>query len=160
MLPEKEDNNIDYKTEYGNLIADISGRLGKEIDLREVKIIDRGVPHVPGTLPKDHMAVYTFIYQGQFLKIGKVGHKSGARFTSQHYSPNSSISNLASSILKDPDMYHLGLNENTVGDWIKNNCRRVDILMPNEMGIFTLELVEAILHYKYEPKYEGFSSQR
>lgn len=45
-------------------------------------------------------------------------------------------------------------------EFIKSNCRRIDVMIPVDMGIFTLELVEAILHYKYEPKYEGFDSQR
>lgn len=32
--------------------------------------------------------------------------------------------------------------------------------MDADLGIFSLELVEAALHYKYEPVYEGFSTQR
>ncbi|GEM_PF-5297747 len=46
------------------------------------------------------------------------------------------------------------------GNWIKKNCRRIDILLDADLGIFTLELIEATLHYKYEPKYEGFLAQR
>jgi hypothetical protein len=57
--------------------------------------------------------------------------------------------------MKDKD-----ITENNIGDWIKNNCRRVDILLDWDLGIFSLELIEAALHYKYEPVYEGFVTQR
>ena len=57
-------------------------------------------------------------------------------------------------------MQDIGINENNVGDWIKSNCYRIDILMDSDLGIFTLELIEAALHYKYEPVYEGFAGQR
>lgn len=43
---------------------------------------------------------------------------------------------------------------------LKENCRRIDIILDKNLGIFALELVEAALHYKYEPRYEGFSNQR
>lgn len=44
-------------------------------------------------------------------------------------------------------------------------ARRNDMLIPIKMidadlGIFAPEFIEAVLHYKYIPKYEGFSSQR
>lgn len=45
-----------------------------------------------------------------------------------------------------------------MGEWIKNNCRRVDILIDESLGGFALELVEAILHYRFRPKYEGKNS--
>ena len=106
------------------------------------------------------MGVYTFLYQDAFLKIGKAGPNSGARFSSQHYLPNSSASNLARSILNDTRMQDLGLTEKNVGSWIKQNTRRIDILLDASLGIFTLELIEAALHFKYEPRYEGFQNQR
>lgn len=106
------------------------------------------------------MGVYTFWFEGDFLKIGKAGPSSNARFLSQHYNPRSARSTLAASILLDRRMQEKGITENNVGDWIKNNCRRVDILLDSDLGIFTLELIEAALHYKYEPIYEGFATQR
>jgi hypothetical protein len=57
-------------------------------------------------------------------------------------------------------MRGMGITEENVGEWIKSNCRRIDIEIDADLGAFTLELVEAILHYKYTPKYEGFDSQR
>ncbi len=106
------------------------------------------------------MGVYTFWYEGKFLKIGKVGPSSNARFLSHHYNPRSVRSTLAASILSDGNMQNKGINEINVGDWIKNNCRRIDILLDTDLGIFGLELIEAALHYKYEPIYEGFVTQR
>lgn len=66
---------------------------------------------------------------------------------------------LAASILADKNMADKGITKDNVGGWIKNNCRRIDILLDVSLGIFALELVEAALHYKYEPKYEGFVTQ-
>ena len=151
---------MDYQKEIQETIVAVSAALGRRIDRGKIEIIDRGVPHTPASLKPGTMGVYTFLYNGRFLKIGKAGPNSNARFLSQHYNPDSANSNLAASILDDPDMAVHGLTVNTVGKWIKQNCRRIDILIGAGLGIFTLELVEASLHYKYEPKYEGFSSQR
>lgn len=123
-------------------------------------ILDRGQPHEPMSLPKNKRAVYMFIHKSQFLKIGKAGVNSNARFQSQHYNPNSANSTLAKSLLADEDMKSYKLNENNVSSWIKNNCRRIDVLIDSSTNIFKLDLIEAILHYKYKPKYEGFNSQR
>lgn len=149
-----------YVDEFDKIIQAVSESLGKSIDKRLYKILDRGLPHQPKGLPSGTMGVYTFNYNGLFLKIGKAGPSSNARFLSQHYNPNSAMSNLAKSILNDTDMQNLRINELNVGDWIKRNCRRIDIIIDAEAGIFTLELIEAILHYKYSPIYEGFITQR
>lgn len=151
---------MDLVNEFDKIIRDVSSVLGKSIDKAKYEIIDRGIPHQPKSLPIQMMGVYTFWYEGEFLKIGKAGPSSNARFLSQHYNPRSAQSNLAASLLSDKRMQDKGINENNVGDWIKNNCRRVDILLNADLGIFTLELIEAALHYKYEPNYEGFATQR
>lgn len=147
-------------TEMDKLIKNVSNVLEKTIDSSKYEIVDRGMPHQPKSLPIGMMGVYTFWYNESFLKIGKAGSKSSARFLSQHYNPKSAKSTLAASILNDDDMLKLGIDEENVGEWIKKNCRRIDILINVELGIFTLDLVEAALHYKYEPKYEGFATQR
>lgn len=150
----------EYAEEFKDIISQVSKCLGRELNMTQIMIKDRGVPHNPPKWEKGMMAVYTFSYKGHFLKIGKAGQKSKARFTNQHYNPGSANSTLAASILRDSEMSYLNLDENSVGDWIKNNCRRIDVMIPVEMGIFALELVESIFHFKYEPKYEGFNSQR
>jgi hypothetical protein len=146
-------------SELYDTIFSVTKTLGKEIDMSKVKIVDRGVPHRPRSLMLGTMGIYMFLYDDRFLKIGKVGLKSNARFLSQHYNPHSSQSNLAASILCDTEMVSNGITEGTVSTWIRTNCRRIDILLDSSLGYFTLELLEAILHYKYEPKYEGFSTQ-
>ena len=134
-------------------IQAVSRLLKRPIEKESYKIIDRGVPHKPESLEDGKMAVYMFKYGDEYLKIGKVGSKSNARFLSHHYNPKSSGSNLARSLVK-----YDNIEEKGVGDWIKNNCRRVDILLDEELDDFALELVEAILHYRFRPKYEGKNS--
>jgi hypothetical protein len=151
---------LNYSDEFNKIIEEVSGILGKPIDKEKYKIVDRGMPHNPQSLPVGVMGVYTFWYNGSFLKIGKAGPKSNARFLSQHYNPRSAQSTLASSILSDKNMENKSITEDNVGEWIKNNCRRIDVLLDVSLGIFALELVEAALHYKYEPTYEGFATQR
>lgn len=151
---------MDLIREFDRIILEVSSVLGKPIEKHKYRIIDRGVPHQPKTLPLQMMGIYTFCYNGEFLKIGKAGPNSNARFLSQHYNPRSARSTLAASILEDDRMQGIGINESNVGQWIRNNCRRVDILLDSDLGIFSLELIEASLHYKYEPAYEGFIAQR
>ena len=150
---------MDYVSEFRQHIQNVTALLGKPLDESKYEIIDRGAPHKPEGLPKGKMGIYTFWYGGHFLKIGKVGPKSDARFRSHHYGFNAQ-STLAKSIISDNEMRVLGITESNVGEWIKKNCRRIDVLLDTSAGIFTLELVEGILHYVYEPKYEGFTSQR
>jgi len=150
----------DYVSEFDSLIQKTSSALGRRIDTAKYEIVDLGVPHTPKGLLYGKMGIYTFSYQDQFLKIGKAGTNSGARFLSQHYNPKSANSTLAASLLKDSDMSVFGIDEANVKDWIKYNCRRIDIVMDSSLGVFALGLVEAVLHYYYEPKYEGFNSQR
>ena len=151
---------LNYLDEFNNIIEEVTRVLGKPIHKDKYKVIDRGIPHNPQRLPIGMMGVYTFWYNGSSLKIGKAGPKSNARFFSQHYNPRSAQSTLAASILVDKNMKNKGITEENVGEWIRNNCRRIDILLDVSLGIFALELIESALHYKYEPIYEGFVTQR
>lgn len=101
-------------------------------------------------LPKD---------KSRFFKIGRVGPKSTARFDGHHYNSKSSGSNLAKSILNDKD--RLGLKKiGDIGEFIRNNFIRINILFFSSAPEFSNELVEALLHYKYKPLFEGPESQR
>lgn len=151
---------MDIIDEFDWIIRDISEVLGKPIEAKDYEILDRGIPHIPKSMKKGTMGIYTFWYKDKPLKIGKAGPKSNARFSSQHYNPKSARSTLAASILRDENMQQINVNENDIGYWIKENCRRVDILFNENLGIFTLELIEAALHYRYEPVYEGYAGQR
>lgn len=148
-----------YVSEFREIIESVTSAAGRKVG-SGYEIIDRGMPHVPRTLKRGTMGVYTFLYKDEFLKIGKAGPNSNARFFSQHYLPASSASNLSKSLLNDNEMKGLGITEDTVGDWIRQNTRRIDIILDESLGIFTLELIEAALHFKYEPRYEGFKNQR
>lgn len=92
---------------------------GTKIEESQIVILDRGLPHKSSTLPVGRMAVYSFIYQDRFLKIGKAGPNSNARFNSQHYDPKNSQSNLAKSLLNDPMLVGLNLDAMTIKEWIK-----------------------------------------
>lgn len=143
-----------------NILFKIAKLADLQIKENQIEILDRGCPHSPSGLPNGKMGVYLFKYGDKYLKIGKAGPNSNARFRSQHYNPNSAQSNLAKSILNDQDMDKFNLNNENVGNWIKQNIRRIDILIDSSLSIFVLELFESFLHCKFKPKYEGFQNQR
>jgi hypothetical protein len=126
----------------------------------EIRICE--APHTPpSSLPQDKMAVYLFFYRGQCLKVGKVWCKSIARYTSHHYHPKSSNSNLAKSILESPDSIGISCPQSTcVGDWIKTNTDRINVLFPVDWGTGFLTLAEAFLQCWLRPVYEGFKTQK
>jgi hypothetical protein len=63
-----------------------------------IKVEKLPAPHLPPTkLPSGRMAVYVFAKGPEALKVGKVGAKSQARYTSQHYNPGRAMSTLAAS---------------------------------------------------------------
>jgi len=113
-------------------------------------------PHQPKKLQEGCSAVYIFSTDDNILKVGKVGAKSGPRYTSQHYNPKSSMSNLAASILKDKKYSnHQHICEDNVGYWIKQNCDRVNIILSPSQDRFTLNLLEAFIQCRLRPVYEG-----
>ena len=143
-----------------SILLEIARLADLQIKERQIEVLDRGCPHSPSGLPRERMGIYLFKYEDTYLKIGKAGPNSNARFRSQHYTPGSSQSNLAKSILNDPSMDKFNLNNENVGDWIKQNVQRIDILVDSSLSIFILDLFESFLHCKFKPKYEGFQNQR
>ena len=121
----------------------------------EVQIADP--PHrQPASLPTGKMAVYAFFHDGQALKVGKAGAKSAARYTSQHYNPNSAMSTLARSILTNPAKLGVAaLDDAAVGGWIRENTARVNLLIPASLGLPILSLLETFLHVRWKPRFEG-----
>ena len=71
---------MNYSDEFNKIVEEVSRILGKPIDKERYKVVNRGMPHIPQSLPTGFMGVYTFWYNGSFLKIGKVEPKSNARF--------------------------------------------------------------------------------
>lgn len=115
----------------------------------------------PSNLPLGKAAVYIFAWKDEYLKVGKVGSKSKARFTSQHYNPNSSASNLAKSVLGDLEKLGLtDITESNVGDWVKNNCHRINFFVDVNCGMYAVTLLEVFLQCRLNPRYEGFMSQK
>jgi len=140
----------------------VAGLAGVSMSDTALSVETLPAPHrPPSALPQGKMAVYAFVWKGQCLKVGKVGPNSHARYTSQHYSPLSSNSNLAKSILSD--RYKLGLadvSEAGVGSWIKTNVDRYNFLLDSLYGIPVLTLLESFLQCRLRPRFEGFESQR
>jgi hypothetical protein len=135
---------------------------GVDVPDDSITVENMNAPHSPPTsLPSGKMAVYVFIWNDKCLKVGKVGPKSQARYTSQHYNPNSSNSNLAKSILKRKEELGLAnLSDSTIADWIKANTNRVNLILDQKLGIPVLSLMESFLQCRLRPKFEGFDSQR
>ncbi len=151
--------DADYPAAFERIIRGVTASLGRELD-SGYEIVDLGRPHEPRTLPRGMMGVYAFLYNDEFLKIGKAGPRSNARFFNRQYRVDGAPGTLAKSLLADEAMAPLGLTEENVGDWIRQNTRRIDILLDERLGVFALELIEAALHYRYEPRYEDFKRQR
>jgi hypothetical protein len=122
-----------------------------------VEILEK--PHnAPRFLPNGKQAVYAFFFNRQALKIGKVGPNSGPRYTSQHYNRASANSNLAQSILSNPrKLGALEIAPESVGDWIKLNTDRVNLLVPATDGVPVLSFLESFLHVRWKPVFEGRS---
>lgn len=114
-------------------------------------------PHSqPRRLPSTGMAVYAFFLNGQALKVGKVGPKSSARYTSQHYNPESARSNLARSILANREKVGSPcVDSSNIGDWIKRQTDRVNLLAPASLGHPMLALLDSFLHVRWKPIFEG-----
>jgi len=137
-------------------LADVS--LGAD----DIRIESLPAPHLPPTrLPVGQMAVYVFTYERDVLKVGKVGPKSQVRYTSQHYNPGTAQSTLAASVIADAERIRLGAADRAeIGNWIRTNVDRVNILLPAHLGVPVLTLLESFLQCRLRPRYEGFRSQR
>jgi hypothetical protein len=113
-------------------------------------------PHIsPSRLPVGKVAIYTFWGDGSWLKIGKVGPNSAARYTSQHYNPNSANSNLAKSISKCGMISaRSDFHSDRPGDWIRQFCHRANLLLPESCSRELLACLEAFLHLRLHPRFE------
>lgn len=148
-----------WKEEIEDALTDFVtvARLARhKIGREELTVNYMEAPHRPPShLPLGNMAVYGFCVDGHWLKIGLAGPKSNARYTSQHYNPNSALSTLAASILRDPSIsINSDFNSGAPGDWIKSACGRVNILLDSRHGLLLLALLEAFLHVRLKPRYE------
>lgn len=142
--------------------ATVARLAGVSLATDDIRIEALPAPHEPPKrLPAGKMAVYVFTYGDDVLKVGKAGPKSQARYTSQHYNPGSARSTLAASIIADAE--RIGLSEADrakIWNWIQTHVDRVNILLPAELGVPVLTLLESFLQCCLRPRYEGFRSQR
>jgi len=112
--------------------------------------------HTPRSLPSGTMAVYGFWWDGIWLKIGEAGANSNARYQSQHYSLNGARSTLAKSLASDDRMLGVaGFDPAQPGAWIRSATNRVNILVSAERGDSLRCCLEAFLHLRLKPRYEG-----
>jgi len=126
-------------------------------------------PHIPATkLPNGKMAVYVLFHGTTCLKVGKVGPKSAARFTSQHYLPSSAKSTLAGAILRhrdrmiagdniwgDADVDFSAVQDAQIGQWLRENTTRCHFYLAGERPTALLNLLEAFLQCRLGPMFEG-----
>ena len=142
--------------------ATVAQLAGVTLAADDLRVEALPAPHAPPTrLPAGYMAVYVFTHDGDVLKVGKVGPKSQARYTSQHYNAGSAPRTLAASMIGDADRLGLGDAERAeLGNWIRMNVDRVNILLRADLGVPVLTLLESFLQCRLRPRYEGFRSQR
>jgi len=142
--------------------ATVARLAGVSLAADDIRIEALPAPHAPPPrLPAGQMAVYVFTHGQEVLKVGKVGPKSHARYTSQHYNPGSAQSTLAASVIADAERIGLGdADRAEIGNWIRTNVDRVNILLPASLGVPVLTLLESFLQCRLRPRYEGFRSQR
>ena len=145
---------MDSKQEITDIIINASAYTGKPLTSQDFMIVHQPLGHKPISLPSGKMAVYTFVYNGVFLKIGQANKNSNARYQSHPYNVGSAKSTLANSLLNDSTMSSL-VNAANVKQWIKDNCERFDVIIDAKHQKVALNFIEGLLHYKYNPKYEG-----
>jgi len=119
----------------------------------------------PSNLPPGLQAVYAFLIADRCLKVGKAGHKTAARFTSQHYGMNAP-STLAKSILANRQLLTAALalerrgeverlDEATIGAWIERSTSRFHVFLPAQCGALPLALLESFVQCRLNPIFEG-----
>lgn len=138
-----------------NLIINESAKVGKPLTAQNFNVIHQAAGTKPLKLPAGKMAVYTFFYtaNNQCLKVGQANLNSNARYQSHHYFRDSGPSTLTNSLINDPGMTMVD-STNWHG-WVQANCERFDVLIDASFGKITLNFLEGLLQYYFQPKYEG-----
>ena len=159
LTPYGIPSDIDLKFNLSQLIEDIEkiaelARISLQEDFLLVNPLS--APHKPPhSLPEGKYAIYMFFWNDKCLKVGRVGKNSQARYTSQHYNPNSSNSNLSKFLLSRKEEFRLTVSEENIGQWIKDNCDRIDFLFSSEYGDSFPKLIEVFVQCRLTPIFEG-----
>lgn len=121
----------------------------------------RWPPHrAPGAL-RGRGAVCSFFWpeRGEFLKVGKAGSGTEPRYRYQHYGDKA-----GSTLFKDlrANCRELGVpcEDEALRDWMHENLARADILLAPGYDELVLSLLEAFLHLRWRPRYEGSRGRR
>jgi len=134
----------------------VSSLANYELSQNELELQVLPPPHRPSKLPMGKMAVYGFAHSGEWLKIGMAGPNSSARFHSQHYNPKSARSTLAASLIRDKTFWSsIPHSDDEVGQWLKSEVFRFNIFVNAEHPKELIKLLEAFLHLRLKPRYEG-----
>lgn len=142
---------------------------GLQLGADDIEIAFLGVPHRPVALRKGWQGVYAFQFGTAWLKVGKAGPNSNARWVSQHYKATRSLSNLAWSLLRYTHLssfHHPGIptnlraqltaiHQDAIGDWIKQHTARVNLTIRAELGATALDRLERIAQEILMPVFEG-----
>jgi hypothetical protein len=139
------------------LLVNASLSAGYTLEINDLRLLNwnAGIEtHIPLQLPRGFAAVYIFKWNDSYLKVGKVNSKSNARYQSQHYNPDSSLSNLSKSLLKEPEFEAL-IGDMTPGKWLKENTSRFNIIIPSHLGKNFVHFVEAFFILKCNPRFEN-----
>lgn len=141
--------------------VEVAKLAGLRITKEEMQVEESFPPHKnPPALPAGFMAVYVFKYGDHCLKVGKAGSKSVARYCNQHYGLNAP-STLARSLIKHQSRLSLpNLDESNIGNWIRENTTRINVLLPSTHGPAALALMESFIQCRLNPEFEGFDSQK
>src|SRR5690554_5009021 len=119
----------------------------------QLQIMEPGLDtHLTPALPNGFSAVYIFKREEEVLKIGHCGLNCTPCFQGRHYGFNFP-STLARSLINHEGWIDL-YNENTVGNWIKENTTRYNIYIPASYGNYFRNFAEAFFILKYHPLFE------
>jgi len=114
--------------EIQSMIECVYEILGKPLTHNEIRIVDRGCPHEPPKNLEGGAAVYCYIYNSEFLKIGKANKNSKSRFVYHHYRVKHSFTKHISKIIEQRPKHANFWNER------KLNHKTVDVAELAESG--------------------------
>ncbi|WP_418637136.1 hypothetical protein [Winogradskyella sp.] len=119
----------------------------------QLQVLEQGLDtHLTPALPNGFSAIYIFEHQDRVLKVGHCGLNCTPCFQSRHYG-FAFPSTLAKSLMNNAERNHL-YEENTVGDWIKENTTRYNIYIPASYGNYFRYFAESYFILKYHPLFE------
>ena len=141
----------------------------ENLQLGEIEVESLGVPHRPTPLRTGCQGVYMFRLGEVWLKVGKAGPHSLARWTSHHYGVTRAMSTLAWSLFQyghvstfeHPDLPQglrpqlKSVHPDAIGDWIKQHTARLNITIRAELGALALDRLESIARDVLHPVFEG-----